>query len=363
MSSLDPAPNKPLVSAAALADAGLIAPAAVADADRVARRYAVRVTPEMAALMAGDDAAANAMRRQFLPAPAELETTAEERLDPIGDDAKSPLPGLVHRYPDRVLLKPVHVCPVYCRFCFRRETVGAERAMTPAEIDAAFAYIAERTAIWEVILTGGDPLMLKPAMLARIIRAAEAIPHLAVLRIHSRVPIADPGRIDSDLIRAIKGTGRLASYVSVHCNHAAELTPAAKSALARLADAGLPLLGQTVLLKGVNDDLEVLTALMRGLVAARVRPYYLHHPDLAPGTARFRLGLDEGQKLVAGLRGRISGLCQPTYVIDVPGGYGKAPAGPAYTEAASDGISWRVHDPFGGEHAYPPDVAAPTGDC
>jgi len=355
-----------LVRAEDLAAAGLIAPTDVAAAAAVGRRYAVRVTPAMAALMDAYDGGGDAIRRQFLPDPAELETLPEELADPIGDAAHSPATGLVHRYPDRVLLKPISVCPVYCRFCFRRETVGAAPAMTPDELEAAFAYIAEHPEIWEVILTGGDPFMLKPARLARIVERIEAIPHVAVLRLHTRAPVADPERANAEMVAAIKGAGRLASYVSIHVNHPREMTPAARAAAGRLADAGLPLLAQTVLLKGVNDDVETLSALMRSLVAARIRPYYLHHPDLAPGTARFRLDLEDGRRLAAALRGRLSGLCQPTYVLDVPGGYGKAPVGASYAtppEPGSEAARWRIEDPFGRTHLYPPDVAGPADGC
>lgn len=340
-----------ITTAEGLANAGLIDAADARAAAAVSERYAIRVTPEMLALMEGPDA--SAIRRQFLPDPAELTTAPHELLDPIGDDAHSPVPGIVHRYPDRVLLKPISVCPVYCRFCFRRETVGAAPAMTPNELGAAFAYIESRPEIWEVILTGGDPLMLKPAVLERIIKRLDAIPHVDILRIHTRVPIADPGRVSVEMVAAIKAGDRLAPYVSIHCNHPAELTSAACSAAARLADAGLPLLGQTVLLKGVNDDVEVLTKLMRRLVSARIRPYYLHHPDLAPGTARFQMDIAEGQALAAALRGKVSGLCQPTYVLDTPGGFGKAPL--AVSSARETAEGWRIQDPFGRDHAYPPE--------
>lgn len=348
-----------MTSAEDLAAAGLISDASVADAAAVGRKYAIRVTPAMAGLMdgyGGEDPIA----RQFLPDMGELETLAEELSDPIGDDAHSPVAGVVHRYPDRVLLKPINVCPVYCRFCFRRETVGAAPAMTPAELDAAFDYIEGRPEIWEVILTGGDPLMLKPASLARIVARIEAIPHVQIVRIHTRTPIAEPARITPELVEAIASTKRATPYVSIHANHARELTPEAVAAARMFADRGVPLLAQSVLLKGVNDDVESLAGLMRALVAARIRPYYLHHPDLAPGVGRFRVSIEDGQRLVEALRGRISGLCQPTYVLDVPGGYGKSPIGPVY--AAKEGARWRIDDPFGKSHLYPPDIAGPPPD-
>ena len=195
-----------------------------------------------------------------MPSVAETEISADELSDPIGDEARSPVKGIVHRYPDRVLLKPLHVCPVYCRFCFRREKVGpGGEALSAAELDAAIAYIRARPEIWEVILTGGDPLMLAPRRLAKLIAALDAIDHVGVIRIHSRVPIVDPSRVTDELVAALKPR-RAALWFAVHCNHARELGAAARAALARLADAGIPLMGQTVLLAGVNDDVETLDA-------------------------------------------------------------------------------------------------------
>ena len=332
----------------ALAAAGLIDREGIGAADAVARRYAVAVTPHVAGLIARG-AADDAIARQYLPDPAELARSPGERDDPIGDDAHSPLPGVVHRYPDRVLLMPTTACPVYCRFCFRRERVGrGGSAMSAEQIDAALAYVAARPAIREVILTGGDPMILSPRRLGAILGRAAAIPSVDVLRVHSRVPVADPARIGGALIAALGQ--EVPVYVAIHCNHPSELDPAAARAIAALADAGVPLLAQTVLLRGVNDDADTLAALFRALVRHRVRPYYLHHPDLAPGTARFRLSIEEGQALVRALRGRISGLCQPTYVIDIPGGHGKIPLGPAFRDAAGGLRDWRGNahpDPHG----------------
>jgi len=257
----------------------------------------------------------------------------------------------VHRYPDRVLLKPLHVCPVYCRFCFCREKVGpGGEALTSTELEAALAYIRGHGEIWEVIMTGGDPLMLAPRRLGELLAALDAIAHVAVIRIHSRVPIVDPGRITSELISALKPE-RAGLWLGVHCNHARELTTAARAALAGLADAGFPLLGQSVLLAGVNDDVEALDELMRALVTARVKPYYLHHPDLVRGTGHFRVSIERGQELFKALRGRLSGLAQPTYVLDVPGGHGKVPVGPAYL--GDDPEALTIEDAFGVSHRYP----------
>jgi len=341
---------------AELVAAGLVAPEREAEIAAVARQFAVAISPEMAALIDRDDPA-DPIARQFVPDPRELASTPEESADPIGDIRFSPVKGIVHRYPDRVLLKPSHVCPVYCRFCFRREQVGPGGAMlTAAEMAAALDYIRARPEIWEVILTGGDPFLLSARRLREIVRALDAIPHLGVIRFHSRVPIVDPGRITRGLVAAL--AAEKAVYVAIHANHPRELTAAARAACLRLARAGLPLLGQSVLLRGVNDDAATLTALFRGLVAMRVKPYYLHHPDLARGTARFRLDLAQGQALMRALRGRVSGLCQPTYVLDLPVGGGKVPVGPCYAVPGGAGDRWLIEDPAGRNHPYPPDGAA-----
>jgi lysine 2,3-aminomutase len=316
-----------------------------------AQSMAIAITPEMLALIDRSDPAHDPIARQFVPSAAETEISPDELLDPIGDEARSPVKGIVHRYPDRVLLKPLHVCPVYCRFCFRREKVGpGGEALSAAELSAALAYIRERPEIWEVILTGGDPLMLAPRRLAELLAALDTIGHLGVIRIHSRVPIVDPERVTGELVAALKSR-RATLWFGVHCNHARELSLATRAALARLADAGIPLMGQTVLLAGVNDDVDTLDQLMRALVMARVKPYYLHHPDLVRGTGHFRVSVERGQALVKALRGRLSGLAQPTYVLDVPGGHGKVPIGPGYLGDDPDALL--VEDAFGGQHRYP----------
>ncbi|HXQ52693.1 MAG TPA: lysine-2,3-aminomutase-like protein [Stellaceae bacterium] len=318
---------------------------------QVAARYDVAITPEMAALIEGDPAR-DPIGRQFVPQEAELDLGAGESADPIGDRALSPVKGIVHRYPDRVLLKPTLLCPVYCRFCFRREDVGTKGgSLTARELDAALDYIRARPAIWEVILSGGDPLILSPRRVASLVRALDAIPHLGVIRIHTRVPIADPARVTQALVDALAATK--AVYVVIHANHPRELTDAARAACARIVRAGIPLLSQSVLLRGVNDSAATLEALFRGLVAMRVKPYYLHHLDHAPGTSQFRTGLAEGQALMRNLRGRLSGLCQPTYVLDLPGGHGKVPVGPCYARLA-DPETWGIEDPGGHIHLYPP---------
>lgn len=338
---------------AALEQRGLITAEALAPLNEVARRFAVSITPAVLEAIA-EAGQPDGIARQYVPAVAELAQCDDERPDPIGDQHFSPLPGIVHRYPDRALLKPLHVCPVYCRFCFRREVVGpGSQALTEAELDAALGYIRDHPQIWEVILTGGDPLMLSPRRLGAIMDRLDGIDHVGVVRLHTRVPVADPERVDETAITALKR--RTPVWVAIHVNHPDELTTAARRACAALADAGLPLLSQSVLLKGVNDDAAVLTRLFRALVALRIKPYYLHHPDLARGTGHFRPEIADGQALVAALRGRVSGLCQPTYVLDIPGGFGKVPIGQCYLETAEDG-SHTVTDPDGGSHRYPRQV-------
>jgi lysine 2,3-aminomutase len=337
--------------AAELVEGGLIPKSRLAEIERVAARYAIAVTPDVAALIDPTDPA-DPIAAQFIPSAAELTVTPEERADPIGDDAHAPIKGIVHRYPDRVLLKPVHVCPVYCRFCFRREMVGpGGAALTPDELAAALDYIRHRPAIWEVILSGGDPLMLAPRRLAALITALDAIPHVEVIRVHTRLPVVDPGRVTARLVAAL--TAEKAVFVVLHANHPRELTAAVGDACRRMIRAGIPLLSQTVLLRGVNDDPEVLTALMRGLVAKRVKPYYLHHGDLAHGTSGFRTSLAEGQAILRAMRGDASGLCQPSYVLDLPGGNGKVPVGPNYLTPGEDGRTI-VEDYRGRRHVYPP---------
>ncbi|MGJ4928480.1 lysine-2,3-aminomutase-like protein [Bradyrhizobium sp. HKCCYLS2038] len=352
-----------LRSAADLVAQGLAAPSEQAVLERVAERYAVAVTTHLADLIDSDDPN-DPIARQFVPSADELIAAPGERDDPIGDDAHAPVPGIVHRYPDRVLLKLVHVCAVYCRFCFRREMVGPgkDNALSETAYRGALDYIRAHSEIWEVILTGGDPLMLSPRRLQEIMAELAAIDHVKIIRIHTRLPVADPQRITQALVDALKVQGA-ATWVALHANHPRELTPSVRAACARLVDAGIPMVSQSVLLRGINDDVATLEALMRAFVETRIKPYYLHHGDLAPGTAHLRTTLAQGQALIRALRGRVSGLCQPDYVLDIPGGYGKVPVGPQYI-TAEDSVAqdhaeaaqrrYRVVDYCGEAHLYPP---------
>jgi lysine 2,3-aminomutase len=339
---------RPLRTPTELVDAQLAAHDQLAALEKVAARYAVAITPAIADLIDPNDPH-DPIARQFVPHPYELVSEPEELNDPIGDEAHSPVEGIVHRYPDRVLLKLVNACAVYCRFCFRREMVGPGRGgLARAEIAAALEYIRAAPQIWEVILTGGDPLVLSPRRLKEVMTELAAIDHVKVFRVHTRVPVAAPERVSPALVRALSSTK--ATFVVLHVNHARELTESARAAIARFVDAGIPVLSQSVLLRGVNDNVDMLGALMRALVECRVKPYYLHHADLAPGTAHLRTTIAEGQNLMRTLHGRYSGLCQPSYVLDIPGGYGKSPIGPNYLTADCS----TVKDFNGRQHAYPP---------
>ncbi|ANK93630.1 MULTISPECIES: lysine-2,3-aminomutase-like protein [Rhizobium] len=344
---------KPVKNVDDLVKAGLAAPADRAALEAVAARYTIALTPAITTLIDRNHPN-DPIARQFVPDTAELIVAPEERADPIGDHAHSPVEGIVHRYPDRVLLKAVHVCPVYCRFCFRREMVGPQGLGTldAAAMEAAFDYIRSHQEIWEVILTGGDPLVLSPRRLREIMEALADISHVKIVRFHTRVPVVDPEKIDAALIAALKASGKTV-YVALHANHVTELTAEARAACARFIDAGIAMVSQSVLLKGVNDDPAILAELMKAFVETRVKPYYLHHPDLAPGTSHFRLTIEEGQRIVAALRGRISGLCQPTYILDIPGGHGKAVVSGSSIRPTGDGC-YSVSDYRDGEHCYPP---------
>lgn len=314
----------------------------------VMERYAVAVTDEVMELIDATNPA-DPIARQYLPTAEELKTTPDELEDPIGDDAHSPVKGIVHRYPDRVLLKAVHVCAVYCRFCFRREKVGpGSEMLSREELQKALAYIRNTPAIWEVILTGGDPFVLSPRRLREIMEALNEIPHVQVIRFHTRVPVADPSRVTDELVEALQSDK--AVYVVFHANHPRELTDKVKAVAQKFIKAGIPLLSQSTLLKGVNNDAAVLEQLFRAFTAMKVKPYYLHHPDLAPGTGHFRLTIREGQELNAQLQGKMSGIAQPHYMLDIPGGHGKVPVSRQWLAETEDGYD--VTDFRGNTHKY-----------
>lgn len=351
---------------AELVAAQLVPAAELPALERVAARYAVAITPALVELIDSSDPD-DPIARQFVPSANELEMQPGESADPIGDHPHSPVAGIVHRYPDRVLFKLVHVCAVYCRFCFRREMVGPgkENALSDSAYRAAIDYIRSHSEIWEVILTGGDPLMLSPRRMGEIMAELAGIDHVRIIRLHTRVPVAEPARISDEMVAALKVEGAT-TWLALHANHARELTGPARAACARIVDAGIPMVSQSVLLRGVNDNIAALSDLMRAFVECRIKPYYLHHGDLAPGTAHLRTTLAHGQDLMRELRGRVSGLCQPDYVIDIPGGSGKSPVGPNYVLVAQNTAGdadeavaetrYRIVDYCGDVHLYPPET-------
>lgn len=361
-----------LTRPADLVAAGLARAADLPLLDRLAQDFRIRLTPEMQAAIgpgflpgagsgdagdAGEAPSADPIAAQFLPSAAELRADPADLADPIGDAAHAPVPGLTHRYADRAILHITKTCDVYCRFCFRRETVGETGPLPAADLQAALDYIAATPTLREIILTGGDPLTLAPRRLAEVLARLSAIGHLRSLRIHSRVPVVAPGRITPDLVAQLAGQ-RLPVWLVVHTNHLRELTPPARAALARLADAGVPLLAQSVLLRGVNDTVEALHDLFAALQEARVKPYYLHHCDLARGAGHFRTTLARGRALMAALRGPLSGAALPVYVLDIPGGYGKVPINADHIRPGAAPGLWCVTDTQGRVHDY----ADPTHD-
>jgi lysine 2,3-aminomutase len=307
--------------------AGLVKPETAPGLEDVAERYAIALTPTVRALINPDDPN-DPIAAQYVPTAKELVEHPAERPDPIGDHPHSPVEGIVHRYPDRVLLKLVHVCPVYCRFCFRREMVGpqGDGNLSSDALRKALDYIRADERIWEVILTGGDPLILSARRLREVMQELATIAHVRIVRIHSRVPAVDPARISDAMLDALRSCGK-AIFIALHVNHARELTPDVRATCARIALSGINLVSQSVLLKGINDDPETLADLMRAFVEIGVKPYYLHHPDMAPGTGHFRLTIAEGQAIMRELRSKVSGLCIPHYILDIPGGFGKVEVG------------------------------------
>jgi lysine 2,3-aminomutase len=288
---------------------------------RVSEAFPVRINAYYRSLMAGGDPA-DPIARQVVPSAFELaDTTGAD--DPLGEDADMPVPHLVHRYPDRVLLLVTYQCAIYCRFCTRRRTVGRTPTPTDAELERAFDYIRGNPSVRDVIVSGGDPLTLADEQLGRILGRLRAIPHVEILRVDTRMPCALPARITEPLCRELARHHPL--YVNTHFNHPREVTDSARAACERLADHGIPVGNQTVLLAGVNDSPAVMKELGRKLLAARVKPYYLYQCDPVSGTGHFRTPVARGLEIIAALRGHTSGMAVPTFVIDAPGGGGKVP--------------------------------------
>ena len=289
------------------------------EVEAVVGPYPMRITPTVLATIKSKG---DAIWKQVVPEAIELDDI-DAPDDPLEEDTDSPVPHLVHRYPDRVLLMVTNQCPIYCRFCTRKRLVGKPGFLKKGELDRAVAYLREHTEVRDVILSGGDPLLLPDRLIERILKGLRSIPHLELIRFGTRVPGTLPQRITPELCEIVKRFHPI--YMNLHFNHPDELTPEVKEACGRLADAGVPLGAQTVLLKGVNDDPEIMKRLMEQLLLARVKPYYLYQADLTKGTNHFRTTVETGLKIIQSLQGHTSGMAVPHFVIDAPGGGGKIP--------------------------------------
>lgn len=298
----------------------------------VALTYPFKVSNYYASLI---KAPGDAIWRQCIPDARELDDDTQDP-DPLAECLLSPVPGLIHRYPDRVVMLVSNRCPVYCRFCMRKRHVGAGNDLPPdpESINSALAYIRSHPAIQDVILSGGDPLMLEDASLHMILSQLRAINHVKIIRIGTRVPVTFPERVTSELCNMLRQFHPL--YINTHFNHPHEITTASSRACALLADAGIPLGNQTVLLRGVNDDITIMRELMTGLLALRVRPYYIHQMDLIKGATHFRTPVTQGLEIIRALRGHVSGMAVPHYVIDLANGKGKVALIPDVVEREGD---------------------------
>lgn len=311
----------------------------------------VGITPYYASLLDSDDPT-QGLRRTVVPVLGEYEFTRGENEDPLGEDGHSPVPGLVHRYPDRVLLLVTNFCSVYCRYCTRARMVGSvgERSVKKTDIEAALAYIENTPVVRDVLISGGDPLSLDDDRLEYILRRLRKIRHVEFIRIGSKQPVVQPMRVTPALTKILKRYHPL--WMSLHFTHPDEVTPEVAEACGRLADAGIPLGSQTVLLKDVNDNVETLKDLMHGLLRIRVKPYYLYQCDPISGSSHFRTPVSKGVELIRGLRGHTTGYAVPTFVVDAPNGGGKIPLAPDYVVGyENDDLLLQSYD--GGTYRYP----------
>ena len=293
-------------------------------------QFNLRITP---AVLKQIEEMGDAFWQQYVPSAEENEVL-DGIADSLSEDDDSPVPNITHRYPDRVLFLVSPVCAAYCRFCTRRRKVGDPEKIPLNQFDSAFAYLEKHTEVRDVILSGGDPFMLSDRRLEYFLKRLREIPHVEIIRIHTRIPLHLPERVTADLCKALSRYHPV--FVNIHFNHPAELTPPTERALARLANAGCPLGAQTVLLKGVNDDPDVMKELMQKLIKNRVRPYYLYMADPVAGGEHFRTAVEKGYDIIRALRGWTSGLAVPHFCIDAPGGGGKIPLLPNYVEEISD---------------------------
>jgi len=276
------------------------------------------------------------LRKQAIPTSQELNISEDDLSDPCGEERDMVVNGLVHRYPDRVLLLVTNLCAMYCRHCTRRRlTNKKETSLSQEHLDNAYSYIKKNKKIRDVLISGGDPLILSDEKIESILKSLRAIEHIEIIRIGTRIPVVLPQRITPQLVSTLKKYHPL--YISIHFNHSKEISKETKIACEMLADAGIPLGSQTVLLKGINDNTKVMMNLMHELLKIRVKPYYIYQCDLAPGTAHFRTTVATGIKIIESLRGYTTGYAVPEYVIDAPGGGGKVPISPEYIISKSKG--------------------------
>ncbi len=318
------------------------------DLGKVVAQFPFRITPYFLSLIKTPD---SPLARQAIPDKRELQGSLDA-LDPLSEEDQSPVENLVHRYPDRVLFLVSDQCAMYCRYCMRKRMAKQPFRVTEKTISEGLAYIRKTPAIREVLLSGGDPLMLTDRALSRIFGKIREIPHVEVIRIHTRIPCTLPDRINGDLAGMLKKFHPL--FINIQFNHPDEITQASGAACGTLADAGIALGSQSVLLKGVNDDPDILQKLFTGLLKIRVKPYYLHHPDVVKGTGHFRISISEGLKILKSLQGHISGMAIPHYMIDLPGGGGKIPLVPEYVTHTQTGIL-KVKSFNGRIYEYPAD--------
>jgi len=312
-----------------------LTPEEEAGIDQLGKKMNMAITPYFASLMDPNDPACP-IRRQSVPTADELVTSSEELVDPCGEEKYSPVHGLVHRYPDRVLFLVSEMCAMYCRYCTRSRMVGdGKRTLSTATYAAAFDYIRRHPEIRDVLISGGDPLTLPDTLLEHIIQQIREIKHVEFIRLGTRFPVSLPQRVTLKLVQMLKKHSPL--WMSLHFNHPREITPHVKMACGLLADHGIPLGSQTVLLRGVNDQPQVMKTLMQELLKIRVRPYYIYQCDPVVGSAHFRTPVSTGLRIMESLRGHTTGYAVPTYVIDAPGGGGKIPVSPNYIVSQQDG--------------------------
>ena len=298
-------------------------------------KFTMEITPYYAALMDRDDPFCP-VRMQSVPRIAEMHDDPSDMADPLHEDVDSPVPGLTHRYPDRVLLLVTNICSMNCRHCTRRRFVGDTDVDMPEDnVSAAIEYIRNTPTVRDVLLSGGDPFVLPDARLRSILERLRAIPHVEIIRIGTRTPVVLPQRITDDLVGMLKEFHPL--WVNTHFNHPKEITAEAKAACEKLANAGIPLGNQSVLLRGINDDPIVMKKLVHKLMTVRVRPYYIYQCDLSLGISHFRTSVAKGIEIIESLRGHTTGLAVPTFVVDAPGGGGKIPVMPNYLISMAEG--------------------------